>query len=333
MATAVTTDSTREQAAGREDAFREGHRLCPGCLEAGALHALGRATDNGRKTVFALGTHCSEAGSLRYPDAVAWGRGEEEPDSLARTVGVLQAGDESAPSVAEGIRDVADALVERGAWSAPAPNVVAVTSDAGGLGGGLDGLVHTLRRGRAVTVYVMLHEVFGASRFPVPATSVAGAAAAAGGGEPIIDHLRLAMASGAGFVAQASPAYPELFAQLSREALECGAGAVVFVPAPCLSGWRVDERRAAELARLECETGVAPGFRWRPGQQAEVLGVPPKAQRPRVEEYLARQQRFAHLARLDGERAVVLEGREAEVAALQAWADRRVEELSRVTGG
>ncbi|HEY3446615.1 MAG TPA: thiamine pyrophosphate-dependent enzyme [Myxococcales bacterium] len=309
----------------REDAFREGHRLCPGCLEASALHAIGRATDDGRKTVFALGTHCSEAGALRYPDVVAWGRGPEEPDSLARTVGVIQAGAESAISVAEGIRDAADALAELGAWSAPAPNVVAVTSDAGGLAGGLDGLLHTLHRGHPLTIFVLLHEVYGASRFPVPATVT-------GPGREPIDHLRLAVASGAGLVAQVSPAFPELFAQISREALDCAASAVVFVPAPCLSGWRVDERRGGEVARLACETGIAPGFRWRAGSSAEVLAVPPKPQRPRVEEYLARQQRFEHLARLDGDRAVVVPGGEAEVAALQKWADGRVERLGNVAG-
>lgn len=31
----------------RDDAFGEGHSLCPGCEEAVTFHALGRATDNG----------------------------------------------------------------------------------------------------------------------------------------------------------------------------------------------------------------------------------------------------------------------------------------------
>ena len=317
MSTALK--GTVEQARGG-DAFREGHRLCPGCLEASALHAIGRATDNGRKTVFALGTHCSEAGALRYPDVVAWGRGPEEPDSLAKTVGLIQAGGEAAASVAEGIRDAADALADLGAWSAPAPNVVAVTSDAGALAGGLDGLLHTLHRGRPLAVFVLVHEVFGASRFPLPAT-------ATGPGREPIDHLRLAIAAGAGLVAQLSPVFAQPFAKIAEEALSCGAPAIVFVPAPCLSGWRVEERRGAEIARLECETGIAPGFRWRPGERAQVLAVPPKPDRPGVEEYLARQQRFAHLARLEGDRAVILPGREAEVAALQRWADQRVEGL------
>jgi pyruvate/2-oxoacid:ferredoxin oxidoreductase beta subunit len=304
----------------RDDAFREGHRLCPGCLEATALHAIGRASDNGRKTVLALGTFCSQASTLLFPDVVAWGRGAEEPDKLEKTLGVIQAPSEVCVSVAEGVRDAADLLKGLGAWTGAPPNVVAVTGDVGGIAGGLESLLHTLHRGRGVTIFVLLHEVYGASHFPVPATSLAS------GAEPL-DHLGLAVMSGASLVAQASPAYPALFAEVAAAALACDEGSVVFVPAPCLSGWRVDVGEAAKLSRLACETGVAPFFRKRRGQKGEVLNVPAKAQRPRIEEYLARQQRFEHLARMADGTAVVVKGREAEVAALQAWADGNVARL------
>jgi pyruvate/2-oxoacid:ferredoxin oxidoreductase beta subunit len=314
---------TMREHALREDAFREGHRLCPGCLEATALHAIGRATDNGRKAVLALGTFCSEAATLQYPDVVAWGRGAEEPDRLERTIGVIQAPAESALSVAEGAREVAELLGEVGAWRSGPPNVVAVTSDPGGVAGGLDSLLHTLHRGTRVTAFVLLHEVYGASHFPVPSTSLAA------GLEPV-DHLALALAAGAGYVAQVSPGFPALLSEVAETVLALPESAVIFVPAPCLSGWRVEEGRGAQLARLACETGLSPCFRKRRGEKGEVLHVPAKAQRPRVEEYLARQMRFEHLACLEGDKARIVAGREAEVAAIQSWADRQVERLQRL---
>lgn len=310
----------------REDAFREGHRLCPGCLEATALHAIGRATDDGHKTVLALGTFCSEASTIHFPDVVAWGRGAEEPASVEKTLGILQAPPELATSVAEGVRDAAEVLGAVGAWTRPAPNVVAITGDTGGIAGGLDALLHTLHRGRRVATFVMIHEVYGASHFPVPSTSIAAGVAP-------IDHLGLAVASGAAYVAQASPGFPELFAQVAQEALAAEGASVVFVPAPCLSGWRIDPGLAAKMARLACETGLSPCFRRRRGQKGEVLQVPPKPERPRVEEYLARQQRFEHLATLVDGRAAIVPGREAEIAALQAWADAQVGKLEALAAG
>ena len=311
--------SLREQVR-RDDAFREGHRLCPGCLEATALHAIGRASDNGRKTVIALGTFCGEAGTLHFPDVVAWGRGAEPPERLEKTVGVIQAPSEAAPSVAEGIRAAADALAELGAWAGPPPNVVAITGDVGAVCGGLEALLHTLHRGRAVATFVLLHEVYGASHFPVPATSLSV------GTDPV-DHVGLAITAGASLVAQVSPSWPALFAEIAQAALACPESSVVFVPAPCLSGWRIDEGQAGSLARLQCETGIAPGFRKRRGEKGELLNLPPIGKRPPVVEFLARQQRFEHLARWVDGKSVVVPGREAEVAALQAFADRNVARL------
>src|SRR5205809_5175934 len=87
----------------RDDGFREGHTLCPGCEEAVTFHTLGRATDNGCKTVLVMGTSCGEVSTLMYPNVIAWGRGAEEPDRVEKTIGVLHNVFESAPTVAEGV--------------------------------------------------------------------------------------------------------------------------------------------------------------------------------------------------------------------------------------
>ncbi|HZN95518.1 MAG TPA: hypothetical protein VFB81_22555, partial [Myxococcales bacterium] len=96
----------------KDDAFCEGHSLCPGCEEAVTFHTLGRATDNGRKTVMVMGTSCGEVSTLMYPGTIAWGRGAAEPVELSKSLGVIHHVFESAPTVAEAIRDTADTLAE-----------------------------------------------------------------------------------------------------------------------------------------------------------------------------------------------------------------------------
>src|ERR1043166_9342395 len=89
----------------REDGFCEGHTLCPGCEEAVTFHTLGRATDNGRKTVLVMGTSCGEVSTLMYPNVIAWGRGTHEPERVEKSVGIVHHVFESAPTVAEAVRD------------------------------------------------------------------------------------------------------------------------------------------------------------------------------------------------------------------------------------
>src|SRR5205823_2716365 len=135
-----------KQHALAEDAFAEGHALCPGCMEAIAFHGIGRATDNGRKTVLTLGTFCGEVSTLMYPDLIAWGRGAASPQAVAKSVGVIHNVFESAPTVAEAVRDTADVLAEVGAWAGASPNVVALSGDGGALSIGLRALLHAIHR-------------------------------------------------------------------------------------------------------------------------------------------------------------------------------------------
>jgi len=324
-----------QEHSARQSAFCEGHTLCPGCMEAVTFHALGRATDNGRKTVLTLGTFCGEVSTLMYPNVVAWGRGTEEPDRIEKTLGIIHNVFESAPTVAEGVRDAATVLEELGAWRSTAPNVVALSGDGGALAIGLRSLLHTINRRSRITQVVLINEVFAntgfqysptATPFADSSTMPAGSLSAAA--EPL-DHIGLAIAAGAGYVAQASPAFAPFFAQVMDEALACRETAVVFVPAPCITGWKFEEGHAAELGKLASQTGLFPCFRKRRGEPGEVKFVPERGKRPPVERFLAQQRRFEHLVRMVDGAPRVAEGHEAEVAAIQAWADGNVERLER----
>ena len=315
-----------------DDAFGEGHSLCPGCEEAVTFHTLGRATDNGRKTVLVMGTSCGQVSTLSFPNGVAWGRGDEEPDTIEKSLGVLHHVFESSPTVAEAVRDTADLLADVGAWTGPAPSVLSWSGDGGALAIGLRSFLHTINRRARVALFVNINEMFANTGFQYSPAAIpfSDSSTGPGGGaaEPI-DHIGLALIAGAGFVAQVSPGFAPLFAEVVDEALRCETTAVVFIPSPCISGWKFEEGMTAELGRLASKCGLFPCFRKRAGEPGQLLHVSPD-KKPPVTEYLARQRRFAHLVKMEDGRAVAIPGREAELAAIQSYADRNLARLTRL---
>ena len=317
----------------RDDGFLEGHTLCPGCMEAISFHTLGRATDNGRKTVLALGTFCGEVSTLMYPAPIAWGRGEEEPERHEKSIGIIHNVFESAPTVAEGMRDAAEVLGDVGAWRGPPPNVISISGDGGALAIGLRSLLHTIARRSRVTIFVLINEVFANTGFQYSPTSLPYADSSTmphGGAMDPMDHIGLCIAAGAGYVAQASPSFAPFFAEVVNEALECQTTSVVFIPSACIAGWKFEEGMTVELGKLSSQSGLFPCFRKRAGQPGELKHVPDKSKRPPVESYLVAQRRFEHIVKLgDGGKAIAKPGHEEELAAIQSYADRNVERLAR----
>jgi pyruvate ferredoxin oxidoreductase beta subunit len=317
----------------RDDAFGEGHTLCPGCEEAVTFHTLGRATDNGQKTVLVMGTSCGEVSTLMYPNVIAWGRGVEEPETLERSLGVIHHVFESAPTVAEAARDTVDMLGAVGAWRGASPNVVSWSGDGGSMAIGLRALLHAIHRRARIAIFINVNEIFANTGFQYSPTAIPFADSSTlpgGGAADPIDHLGLAIAAGAGLVAQASPAFAPFFAEVVDEALACPTTAVVFVPSPCIAGWKFEEGLTAELGQLAAKTGLFPAFRKRAGEPAQLKHLPEPAKRPRVEEYLVKQRRFDHLVRVIDGKPKVLPGREPDVATIQSYADRNIARLERL---
>ena len=153
-----------KETALHESFFRPGSSLCPGCMEAIALNNIGRVSDNGVKTIFALGTSCAEVSTLAYPNIVAWGRGEQTSPDVRKSFGIIHNVFESAPTVAEATRDVADLLTEAGALPFPV-QVLSTSGDGGALAIGLRALLHTIHRRSRVLITVLVNEVFANTGF------------------------------------------------------------------------------------------------------------------------------------------------------------------------
>jgi len=332
--------SSYKQTATHESCFRPGSTLCAGCMEAIAFQNVGRVTDNGVKTVFTIGTSCAEVSSLAYPNVVAWGRGEAPPDDFSRSFSIIHNVFESAPTLAEAVRDVADVLVDHGGLEAPV-QVVSTSGDGGALAIGLRGLLHTIHRRARVTVMVLVNEIFANTGFqyspattPFASTSTTPSGAASPGNlQSPIDYVHLAIAAGAGLVAQLSPAHGKLFQKTMEKALTCDGTAVVFVPAPCITGWKFNDGETVKIATLGARCGVFPAFVWERGKGGAVKDCPLEAaDRPALEEFLGTQRRFNHLVRRNPATGSfeVREGSEDVVERFRAWTQGNVERMYRL---
>jgi pyruvate ferredoxin oxidoreductase beta subunit len=329
--------SAYKEIARRESCFRPGSTLCPGCMEATAFQNIGRVTDNGRKTIFTIGTSCAEVSTLAFPDVVAWGRGEAPPDEFGRSFSILHNVFESAPTLAEAARDVCDLLTDYGALRQPV-QVLATSGDGGALAIGLRSLLHTIHRRSRITIVVLVNEIFANTGFqwspattPFAETSTTPVGAAQPGNPAApLDYIHLAIAAGASMVAQVSPSYGKLFNRTIERAAESAGTAVLFVPAPCISGWKFDDGQAIHIGELGAQAGVYPMFVWEQGQGGSVKDCPLAEQdRPRLEEFLGTQRRFHHLVTRDPEsgRFVARPGMEEAVGKLRAWTQWNVERL------
>ncbi|MEQ1831904.1 MAG: thiamine pyrophosphate-dependent enzyme, partial [Candidatus Eisenbacteria bacterium] len=246
-----------KETALKESCFRPGSTLCPGCMESVAFQNIGRVTDNGIKTVFSIGTSCAEVSTLAFPHVVAWGRGEAPPDDFAKSFSILHNVFESAPTLAEATRDVADALTSVGAMKEKV-QVLSVSGDGGALSIGLRTLLHTIHRRTRVTIIVLVNEIFANTGFqyspatmPFADTSTTPAGTMPGNMNPPLDYIHLAIAAGAGLVAQLSPAHGKLFVKTIERSRECEGTAVIFIPAPCSSGGKYEDGQTVELALLD----------------------------------------------------------------------------------
>ncbi len=321
----------------KESCFRPGSSLCPGCMESIAFQNIGRVTDNGVKTVFTIGTSCAEVSTLAYPNIVAWGRGDAPPESFEKAFMILHNVFESAPTLGEAIRDVSDILTEVGALDRPV-QVVSVSGDGGAISIGMRALLHTIQRRARNTMVVLVNEIFANTGFQYSPTSMPFAdtsttpvnGGSVGNTQMPLDYIHLCIAAGVDFVAQVSPAHGKLFVKTMERALAAKGMSIVFVPAPCISGWKFDDGETIDLAMLGATSGVFPAFTWERGKGGRVLDCDRESsQRTPVEEFLGRQRRFAHIVEIDVESGTwrAKPGREDTLEQLRAWVQSNVDRL------
>ena len=117
---------------------------------------------------------------------------------------------------------------------------------------------------------------------------------------------------------------------IAERSLEVEGTAVIFVPAPCISGWKFEDGQTVELALLGARSGVFPAFTWERGKGGAVKDCSLEAsERPDVVDFLAMQRRFAHLVQRDKVTGEVKPkpGREQDIENLKGWVQSNVERM------
>jgi len=213
-----------------------------------------------------------------------------------------------------------------------------VSGDGGAIAIGLRALLHTIHRRARLTMIVLVNEIFANTGFqyspasmPFADTSTTpGGPTSVGNTQMPLDYLHLCIAAGADLVAQVSPAHGKLFVKTMERALAAEGTAIVFIPAPCISGWKFDDGETVDLALLGARSGVFPAFVWERGTGGVIRDCDRDAAlRAPVEEFLGRQRRFAHLVEKDDVTGTwrAKPGREEALASLRAWVQSNVERV------
>ena len=128
------------------------------------------------------------------------------------------------------------------------------------------------------------------------------------------DVPRIAMAHQIPYVATATVADPRDLERKVFRAMEFHGARYLHVLVPCPLGWGAAANDTIRLARLAVQTGLFPLFEAEDGEVVAVTRL--RGPRVPVEEYLRRQQRYAHL--------FAEPPRTEEIAAIQAIADRNI---------
>ena len=276
-------DRTVQSDANRTNSIDSGHRACQGCGEAlGARYALDAAmrATNGRLAVVNA-TGCLEVFSTPYPETswrIAW---------LHSLFG-------NAPAVATGVA-AAMRVKNRDV------RVIGQAGDGGTVDIGFGALSGMFERNDDVLFICYDNEGYmntGVQRSAATPPAARTATTDVVGPHPGNvfgqgkDLPRIAMAHDVGYVATATVAdLHDLEAKVER-AMSMHGARYLHILVPCPLGWGSASSDTINLARLAAESGIFPVFE---AEHGVVTSVTPIRRRVRVEEYLKRQKRYAHL--------------------------------------
>src|SRR5487761_2321970 len=268
----------------RANSLTSGHRACAGCGEAlGARYALDAAmrATNGQ-LVAVNSTGCLEVFSTPYPET-SW------------RIPWLHSLFSNAPSVATG---VAAGLRAQGRSDV---RVVAQGGDGGTADIGFGALSGMFERNDDVLFICYDNEGYmntGVQRSAATPPAARTATTAAVGPEPGNvfgqgkDLPRIAMAHDIAYGAPAAVADLHDLERKVERAMALHGARYLHVFVPCPLGWGSASNDTIHLARLAKETGLFPVFE---AEHGVVTSVSTIRRRTKVEEYLRRQKRYAHL--------------------------------------
>ncbi|BDC35770.1 MAG: pyruvate synthase subunit beta [Candidatus Methanoliparum thermophilum] len=280
--------------------FAPGHTACSGCGMPIAIKLI--LEGSGKDIIVVSPTGCLEVTTTRYPTS-AWG------------VPWIHSLFENAAAVASGIERALKVL-NRDA------NVIVIAGDGATVDIGIGALSGMFERGDNVTYICYDNEAYmntgvqRCSSTPYGASTTTSPVGKLSFGEdrPKKDLPAIAVAHGVPYVATASIGYPKDVIRKIKRAKEIVGPKYIHILTPCPTGWRFDENKTIEIAKLAVETGLFPIYEIEGGTLIKVKKI--KNRKP-VEEYLRLQGRYRH----------ILKGFKDQLEIIQEIADKNAEKF------
>lgn len=262
----------------KDELLAPGHRTCAGCGPAIAIRLLLRAA--GKNTVICNATGCIEVTTSQYPTTswkIPW-------------IHVLF---ENAASVASGVREALDMQGKEDV------NVIALGGDGGMMDIGFRAISGLWERGHNVLVITYDNEAYantgvqrsGGTPWLASTTTTPAGPASKGKDQWKKDMPAIAAAHHIPYVATASIAQPFDLEKKVKKALSIKGPKYIHIHCPCTIGWRYDESKTIEIAKLAIDTKMWALYEIE--NHKKTLTYKPKG--TPVKEYLKAQARFRHL--------------------------------------
>jgi len=288
----------------KEEYYVPGHRTCAGCGPALQYKLVAKAA--GPNTIFIGPTGCMYVANASYlctPYTVPW----------------MHAQITNGGAIASGIEAAYKVLLRKGKRTGELPNIIVMAGDGGTVDIGLQAMSAMMYRAHDVLFICYDNEAYTNTGIQTSPTTPYGAnttftppGSAIPEGKTLFpkDAPQLVIGGhpAVKYVATASVAYPVDLINKVRKGLNQQGPAFLHIHCPCPKGWKFDEAKTIEIARLAIETGMWNMYEWEDGVYRYQFR--PKKYKP-VREYMKLQGRFAHLT-------------EAHIAKQQAFVDAKL---------
>ena len=288
----------------KEEMYVPGHRTCAGCGPALQYRLVAKAA--GPNTIFLGPTGCMYVANASYlctPYQVPWVHTQ-----------ITNGG-----AVASGVEAAYQVRIRKGKWDGELPNVIVMAGDGGTSDIGLQAMSSLMYRGHDALFVCYDNESYANTGIQVSPTTPYGAnttftppgKALPEGRELFpkdVPQLVIGGHPAVKYVATASIAYPLDLMNKVRKALNFKGPTFLHIHAPCPKGWKFDESKTIEMARLAIQTGMFSLYEWENGEYK--YQHKPREYQP-VGEYMKHQKRFSHLT-------------EEHIAKMQAFIDAKV---------
>jgi pyruvate ferredoxin oxidoreductase beta subunit/oxalate oxidoreductase subunit beta len=288
----------------KEEYYVPGHRTCAGCGPALQYRLVAKAA--GPNTIFLGPTGCMYVANASYlctPYRVPWMHTQ-----------ITNGG-----AVASGVEAAYKVLLRKGKREGELPNIIVMAGDGGSVDIGLQAMSALMYRDHDVLFVCYDNESYANTGIQTSPTTPYGANTTfTPPGKEIPEGKKLFPKDppqlvigghpAVKYVATASVAYPVDLINKVRKALNVKGPTFLHIHAPCPKGWKFDEQKTVEIARLAIETGMWNMYEWENGEYHYQFR--PKKYKP-VKDYMKLQGRFAHLE-------------ESHFAKMQAFIDAKV---------